>query len=139
MMCPNLLLMLALFWEPSFHRKYATFVKKCFQMEPKLEPKSALGGNSFPYFHPWVVKVAQVVPDGTQRLPRVPKDYQNGAKMLSKVMKTWPCRHLNDCDSPNGGPFSKLYQNVTLYIYTHIMLGHGPQAILLAKSEKQPF
>ena len=48
-------------------------------MEPKLEPKSALGGNSFPYFHPWVVKVAQLVPDGTQRLPRVrlPKWSQN--------------------------------------------------------------
>ena len=83
-------------------------------MEPKLEPKSALGGTSFTYFHPWVVKVAQVVPDGTQRLPRVPKDYQNGAKMLPKVMKTWPCRHLNNCDSPNGGPSSKLY----IYIYT---------------------
>ena len=82
-------------------------------MEPKLEPKSALGGTSFTYFHPWVVKVAQVVPDGTQRLPRVPKDYQNGAKMLPKVMKTWPCRHLNNCDSPNGGPSSKL----CIYIY----------------------
>ena len=90
---------------PVFTENMQLLWKKCFQMEPKLEPKSALGGTSFTYFHPWVVKVAQLVPDGTQRLPRVPKDYQNGAKMLPKVMKTWPCRHLNNCDSPNGGAF----------------------------------
>ena len=105
-----------------FSQKICNFCgKKCFQMEPKLEPKSALGGTSFTYFHPWVVKVAQLVPDGTQRLPRVPKDYQNGAKMLPKVMKTWPCRHLNNCDSPNGGPSSKLYN---IYIYLKIMDTH---------------
>ena len=57
-------------------------------MEPKLEPKLALGGTSFPYFHPWVVKVAQVVPDGTQRRPK-------GAQRLPKWSQNAPQGHEN--------------------------------------------
>ena len=74
-------------------------------MEPKLEPKSALGGNSFTYFHSWVVKVAQVVPDGTQRRPkgaqRLPKWSQNGPQGLQNMIFQW-----------GGFPLSYIYVNV---------------------------
>ena len=35
-------------------------------MDTKLEPKLAMWVDGFTYFHPWVHKVAQVVPNGTQ-------------------------------------------------------------------------
>ena len=35
-------------------------------MELKEEPKQLFGGTSFNLFHPWVDKVAQVVPKGAQ-------------------------------------------------------------------------
>ena len=46
-------------------------------MEPKLEPKLELCAARTTYFHPWVDKVAQVVPNGAQSgskgIQRVPK------------------------------------------------------------------
>ena len=51
--------------------------KSCSKRNPKLEPRSDLGGNWTPYFHPWVNMVAQVVPNGAQSgskgVQRVPK------------------------------------------------------------------
>ena len=41
-------------------------LKNSFRMEPTLEPKAPIGGDSFTYFHPWVDKVAQVVPNGAK-------------------------------------------------------------------------
>ena len=35
-------------------------------MDTKLEPKLATWVAGTPYFHPWVDKVAQVVPNGAQ-------------------------------------------------------------------------
>jgi len=55
-------------------------------MEPKSEPKLDLCEIQTTYFHPWVDKVAQLVP---KELHRVPKGYQNGAKMLSQVFEMW--------------------------------------------------
>ena len=40
--------------------------KNASKTEPKLEPKSDLGGTWTTYFHPWVNMVAQVVPNGAQ-------------------------------------------------------------------------
>ena len=47
------------------------------QMEPKLEPKLDLCAVRTPYFHPWVDKVAQVVPNDAQSTSK-------GAQRLSK-------------------------------------------------------
>ena len=40
-------------------------------MEPKSEPKLDLCARQTTYFHPWVDKVAQVVPNGAQSGPKV--------------------------------------------------------------------
>ena len=57
-------------------------------MEAKLEPKLALCAVQTPYFHPWVDKVAKVVPNGAQSgskgAQRLPKWSQNGTKMEPK-------------------------------------------------------
>ena len=54
-------------------------------MDTKLEPKLAMWVDGTSYFHPWVHKVAQVVPNGAQSgskgAQRLPKWSQNGAKM----------------------------------------------------------
>ena len=54
-------------------------------MDTKLGPKLATWVHGTPYFHPWVHKVAQVVPNGAQSGPkgaqRLPKWSQNGAKI----------------------------------------------------------
>ena len=42
-------------------------------MDPQLEPSSDSGGTLNPYFHPWVDKVAQVVPNGAQSGPKGPQ------------------------------------------------------------------
>ena len=42
-------------------------------MDPKLEPKSDLGGTWTTHFHPWVNMVAQVVPNGAQSGPKGPQ------------------------------------------------------------------
>ena len=55
-------------------------------MEPKLEPKLDLCAVRTPYFHPWVDKVAQVVPNGAQSGPkgaqRPSKWSQNGIHLI---------------------------------------------------------
>ena len=60
-------------------------------MDTKLEPKLAMWVEGTSYFHPWVDKVAQVVPNGAQSgskgAQRLPKWNQKGAKMLPKVFK----------------------------------------------------
>ena len=57
-------------------------------MDTKLEPKLATWVDATPYFHPWVHKVAQVVPNGAQSgskgAQRLPKWSQNGTKMEPK-------------------------------------------------------
>ena len=57
-------------------------------MDTKLEPKLAMWVNGTPHFHPWVQKVAQVVPNGAQSgskgAQRLPKWSQNGTKMEPK-------------------------------------------------------
>ena len=42
------------------------WLKNCSKREPQLEPKLARRAVRTPYFHPWVDKVAQVVPNGAQ-------------------------------------------------------------------------
>ena len=78
-------------------------------MEPKLEPKLALVGTSFTYFHPWVFKAAQVVPDVIQRClkgaQRPLKWSQNGAQGLQNMIFQW-----------GGFPLSYIY------IYIHICM-----------------
>ena len=55
-------------------------------MDTKLEPKLATWVDGTPYFHPWVHKVAQVVPNGAQSGPkgaqRLPKWSQNGIHLI---------------------------------------------------------
>ena len=71
-------------------------------MEPKLEPKLDLCAVRTPYFHPWVDKVAQVVPNGAQSgfkgTQRLPKWSQNAAQGV----EIW----VQSCSK--GGLFSKL-------------------------------
>ena len=59
-------------------------------MDTKLEPKLAMWVAGTPYFHPWVDKVAQVVPNGAQSgakgAPRLPKWSQNGPKSNLKPL-----------------------------------------------------
>ena len=61
-------------------------------MDTKLEPKLAMWVDGTTYFHPWVHKVAQVVPkwcpmapkwfQGCPKAPKMkPKWNQNGAKI----------------------------------------------------------
>ena len=58
-------------------------------MDTKLEPKLATWVTATTYFHPWVHKVAQVVPNGAQSgskgAQRLPKWSQNGTKMEPKL------------------------------------------------------
>ncbi len=58
-------------------------------MNPNLAPKSDLGGTSTTHFHPWVAKVAQVVPNGAQSGPKGPqrllKCSENAAQGLQNV------------------------------------------------------
>ena len=57
-------------------------------MDTKLEHKLATWVTATPHFHPWVHKVAQVVPKwcpmAPKVVPRVPKGSQNEAKIVPK-------------------------------------------------------
>ena len=58
-------------------------------MDTKLEPKLAMWVHRTSYFHPWVNKVAQVVPNGAQSgskgSQKLSKWSQNAAQGLQNV------------------------------------------------------
>ena len=60
-------------------------------MEARLEPKLAMWVHRTTYFHPWVDKVAQVVPNGAQSgskgAQRLPKWSQHGSKIRPKAFR----------------------------------------------------
>ena len=75
-------------------------------MDTKLEPKLAMWVDGFTYFHPWVHKVAQVVPNGAQSGSKgaqsLPKWSQNAAQGLQNVgprapMGGFPLRYIYMC------------------------------------------
>ena len=81
-------------------------------MEPKLEPKLDLCAVRTPYFHPWVDKVAQVVPNDAQSASK-------GAQRLSKWSQNAApgVQHVGPKLFQKGGfPLSYIY--VYIYIYT---------------------
>ena len=65
------------FWEAVFQRNYATFVKNWLPKETPIGAQAGLGRGKTQSFHPWVIKVAQVMPKGAQSCSkagkRVPK------------------------------------------------------------------
>ena len=75
------------FGKAVFRGSILQLLKKCSKTEPNLEPKLPWGGGVSTHFHPWVDKVAQVVPNGAQSGSKGEEGYQNGAKMLPKVIK----------------------------------------------------
>ena len=100
-------------------------------MEAKLEPKLALCAGRTTYFHPWVDKVAQVVPNGAQSgskgAKRVPtwrpkcsqgctngsQNYDNGNIFRRTLLCVYTKNKNKTCfkrnPSPSGGPSSKIY------------------------------
>ena len=52
--------------KPFFEEHIWFLWKSCSRMDTQLEPKLAMWVDGTTYFHPWVHKVAQVVPNGAQ-------------------------------------------------------------------------
>ena len=62
------------------------------QMQPKLQPQLGLCAARTSYFHPWVDKVAQVVPNDTQSaskgVQKLPKWSQNVGQGVQNVTQS---------------------------------------------------
>ena len=61
-----MLLIVGVFWEAVFQRNDATFVKNWLPKGTQIGAQAGLGRGKTQSFHPWVIKVAQVMPKGAQ-------------------------------------------------------------------------
>ena len=57
---------MGVFWEAVFQRNDATFVKNWLPKGTQIGAQAGLGRGKTQSFHPWVIKVAQVVPNAAQ-------------------------------------------------------------------------